>query len=103
MDRSCCIGIVDADTAETRVVMTPLIGTTLIDVLFVVAVVYDNVNMENASQAVFGGGGGARQCCMYHGNAIVEGASRGAGDAQGESEGKKPQCCMQALPKGANV
>ncbi len=35
-----------------------------------------------------GGGGGARRCRSHHGNANVEGASRGAGDAQGEDKGK---------------
>ncbi len=34
-----------------------------------------------------GGGGGARQCCMHCSDANVEGASRGAGDTQGEDKG----------------
>jgi hypothetical protein len=34
-----------------------------------------------------GRGGGAQQCHVHHGNANVEGALRGAGNAQGEDKG----------------
>ncbi len=35
----------------------------------------------------YGQGGGAQQCCMHHGNPNIEGASRGANDAQEEDKG----------------